>query len=397
MKKNKENIVHFIPASGGDCILLEFDNKECILIDCGYTSTYNLILKPLLIGLKKRGYKIKLFIVTHIDADHIEGAIRLLEDNGKFDNPQIIGIDNIWFNGFYSALFMHDVFKQHISKKISEVQSDKMRKVQGQIEMQLIPEGTMISAVQSKSFEVLCSDLGYQVNRQFPGQVAKRKSDNMEVVVNDKINIGDFVITLLSPNDHLIDKLANELNIELIKIFGKNYEIDSSSNFWDFYEKLMLLKREEPIKTHVLISAESDEIESWLGTSTLANMNYVNQASIVVQIEYKGIKMLFTGDSDSELWEDYLEPYYDVIKISHHGTLKPNLCLIKKTEGNHILISTNGKKYDHPEKDLVANLILSNSKKLYFNYNLDIKDIILRNQKKYNYQANFCCNEIYLD
>ena len=397
MEKASEKIVHFIPALGGDCTLMEFDNRECILIDCGYKSTYNQELKPLLLELNKRDYKIKLLIITHIDADHIDGAIQLLEDNGESNNPQVIAIDNIWFNGFYSTLFMNDVFEQHKSKIISKVQNAKMRIVQGQMEMQSTPEGTMISAKQSKSFEVLCSDLGYRVNHQFPRQIVKRKSDNAKTVADDKISLGNFDITVLSPNDLLLDKLAHEFNLELIKIFGKSYEINNDSIFLEFYEKLMLLKREEPIKTNILISAESDEIESWLGTSTLAEMNYVNQASIVVQIEYKGIKMLFTGDSDSELWGDYLEPYYDVIKISHHGTLKPNLFMIKKTTGNHILISTNGKKYGHPEKDLVASLILSSSRKLHFNYDLDLKGVVLKNQEKYNYKASFSCNKIYLD
>ena len=397
MGKVKKNVVHFIPALGGDCILLEFDNRECILIDCGYKSTYNQELKPILLELKKHGYRIKLFIVSHIDDDHIQGAISLLEDNGESNNPQVIPIDNIWFNGFYSTLFMNDVFEKHKSKTISEELSDRMRIVQGQMEMQLIPEEAMISAKQSKSFEVLCSELGYHINHQFPEQVVKRKSDNVEIVANEKIRLGDFSITVLSPNDHLIDKLAQELNVELIKTFGKDYQINEDLIFWDFYEKLMLLKREEPLQTNVLISAESNEIEGWLGTSTLAEMNYVNQASIVAQIEYKDIKMLFTGDSDSELWEDYLESYYDVIKISHHGTLKPNLCMIKKTEGNHILISTNGRKYGHPEKDLIANLILSNSRNLHFNYNLNIQDIVIRNQEKYSYKASFGISEIYLD
>lgn len=397
MREIKKNIVHLLPALGGDCILLEFDNQECILIDCGYTTTYNQELKPLLLKLSKQGYKIKLFIVSHIDRDHIEGAIQLLKDNGESNNPQVIKIENIWFNGFYSALFMNDTFNQHRSKTISKVQNDKMRIIQGRLEMQSTSTVETISAKQSKSFEELCSELGYQVNYQFPKQVVKRKSDDYKIVTNDKINLGDFSITVLSPNDFLIDKLAHELDIELIKIFGKNYKINSDSNFWEFYEKLMILKREEPINTNVLISAESHEIEGWLGTSTLAPMNYVNQASIVVQIEYKGMIMLFTGDSDSELWADYLEPYYDVIKISHHGTLKPNLCMLNKTEGNHLLISTNGKKYGHPEKDLVANLMLNNNRKLHFNYNLDIKEVILKNQEKYNFKANFGESIIYLE
>lgn len=389
MEDKRKNIVHFLPALGGDCTLLEFDNKECILIDCGYKSTYEQELKPLLVELNNRGYKIKLLIVSHIDADHIQGAIRFLEDNGEAQNPKVIAIENIWFNGFYSTLFMNDVFEKHKSELISDAQKEKMRIAQGQMEMQSIPERAMISAMQSKSFEVLCSELGYCVNYQFAKQVVKRNPDNDVKSPNDKIRLGAFDITVLSPNDGLIDKLANELNIELIKMFGKKYQINENHLFLDFYEKLMLLKKEEPISSNVLISAKSDEIESWLGTSTLAAMNDVNQASIVVQIEYKGMKMLFTGDSDSELWHDFLEPYYDVIKISHHGTLKPNLCLIKKTVGKHILISTNGKKYGHPEKDLVANLILHNKGELHFNYDINIKDVVLENQGKYNYKASF--------
>ena len=32
--------IHFLPALAGDCFVLEFDNKKCILIDAGYKSTY---------------------------------------------------------------------------------------------------------------------------------------------------------------------------------------------------------------------------------------------------------------------------------------------------------------------------------------------------------------------
>ena len=41
MEDNKKTcIVHFLPAKSGDCFVLEFDNKQCILIDCGYSNTY---------------------------------------------------------------------------------------------------------------------------------------------------------------------------------------------------------------------------------------------------------------------------------------------------------------------------------------------------------------------
>lgn len=32
--------IHFLPAKAGDCFVLEFSNRECIIIDCGFKSTY---------------------------------------------------------------------------------------------------------------------------------------------------------------------------------------------------------------------------------------------------------------------------------------------------------------------------------------------------------------------
>ena len=47
--------IHFLPALAGDCFVLEFINNECIIIDCGYKSTYKKELKPLLQELNKKG------------------------------------------------------------------------------------------------------------------------------------------------------------------------------------------------------------------------------------------------------------------------------------------------------------------------------------------------------
>lgn len=88
-------IVHFLPAKAGDCFVLEFDNKDCMLIDCGYVSTYKKELKPLLLQLRAKGCRLILLLITHIDQDHISGAIQFLQENGKQGAPQIIAIENI--------------------------------------------------------------------------------------------------------------------------------------------------------------------------------------------------------------------------------------------------------------------------------------------------------------
>ena len=66
----------------GDCILIELEHPDCILIDCGYKTTYNTELRPLLLRLNAEGYRISLMIISHIDRDHIEGAVHFLRENG---------------------------------------------------------------------------------------------------------------------------------------------------------------------------------------------------------------------------------------------------------------------------------------------------------------------------
>lgn len=84
----------------GDCILIELEHPDCILIDCGYKTTYNTELRPLLLRLNAEGYRISLMIISHIDRDHIEGAVHFLRENGDAEIPAIIPVDEIWIRLF---------------------------------------------------------------------------------------------------------------------------------------------------------------------------------------------------------------------------------------------------------------------------------------------------------
>lgn len=384
-----KTIVHFLPAEAGDCSIIELDNKQCILIDCGFKATYHNKLKPLLLELRKKGCKIVLMIVSHIDRDHIEGAIELLNENGYAQNPNLIEINNIWFNGFFNSLFAKDVFNCHKNKNVSELQKKQIRIVKGSLYMRSESGEKKISASQSKQFEELCSIYGYKLNMQFQDRIVKRND-------NDKVSFGDFNITILSPCQKQLDSLALEFDKEMVKIFGKDYAVNNSFEFATLFELLMGLYKEEIADTSY-ISATTDNIENWLGTSKLAKMNAINKASIVVDIEYKNKRFLFTGDSDSDLWWKHIKEEYDVIKISHHGTTKPNIKLTEHSRAKHVLISTNGKNYGHPEKDLIARVILRDNLFLHFNYEIEIKKNIESLQEKYKFKAEFCNSEIVID
>lgn len=389
-------IVHFLPAKAGDCFVVEFNNGECILIDCGYKSTYEIELKPLLIQLKHKGCRVILMLITHIDQDHIEGAIAFLRENGLASAPHIIEVENIWFNGFFNTLFMRNEFRERKQAAIDELQKKRMNKVLGQLYMQIDGNVGPISAAHSKSFEELCAQNGYRLNAQFVDRVVKRSIDSRDQLVDHSIQIGECKLIVLSPNEASLDRLAHKLNIEMIRNFGVHYEISEHMEFAALFERLMELQI-EPGGFEEYISASESRLERWIGTSTLAQMNEVNNASIVMEIEYKGTKLLFTGDSDSDNWAEFLADEYDLIKVSHHGTTKPNIKLVEKAKGRALLISTDGgKKNRHPENDLLARAILTGNKTIYFNYDIKQKQELMDMQEEYGYSAMFGHREIRL-
>lgn len=89
----------FLSVLCGDAILIRFlgddNNFRNILIDGGYVKTYSKILKPELLGIKNRGEKIDLLILSHYDNDHIGGITAFINDK-TFDIETFV--ENWWLN-----------------------------------------------------------------------------------------------------------------------------------------------------------------------------------------------------------------------------------------------------------------------------------------------------------
>ena len=93
-------IIDMFPAENGDAFLIRFDNKKNILIDMGYADTYKNHIKDSLLKIKNENQCIDLLIITHIDEDHIEGAIEFFKENGSANNPNIIEVKEVWHNSY---------------------------------------------------------------------------------------------------------------------------------------------------------------------------------------------------------------------------------------------------------------------------------------------------------
>ena len=371
----------------GDCILIELEHPDCILIDCGYKTTYNTELRPLLLRLNAEGYRISLMIISHIDRDHIEGAVHFLRENGDAEIPAIIPVDEIWINGFFNTLFPRLEFKHREIDELSleerKMLSDKLKSLK-----MSFPDEGYISAAQCKALERLCVQNGYRVNCSCPDRIVKRSAMRYSEVATNRISIAGCQIAILNPGEPQLEALSRELDREMIRWFGRDYKIQQSDEFTQLFELLMELY-EEPTSSEPIM-AMSANLKSWLGTSSLTPMNAVNRSSIVVEIIYHGRNMLFTGDGESADWVEFLAPIYDLIKISHHGSTKPNIKLLEKCKAKHLLVSTNGGAYDrYPENELLARMIFSGAERLHFNYDIGQKQQLMALQDGYGFSVNF--------
>lgn len=95
-----------LQAKHGDCLLLEYGSSTTpayILIDGGPGGVYEAHLRDVLIELHEAGAALELIILSHVDDDHVNGLLDLLDEivqqrrNGE---TEIIGIRGLWHNSF---------------------------------------------------------------------------------------------------------------------------------------------------------------------------------------------------------------------------------------------------------------------------------------------------------
>ena len=383
--KNKMCKIHFIKAMSGDSFIIELGGGHCIMIDCGYKSTYKNELKPLLLKLHNAGCRIDLLVITHMDEDHIGGAISLIEENGDSRDAKIIEIDNIWFNGIFDLCLYNEYLSSHLAEKLSEIDQSKIENLMSKFLRTIRTGDGFVSAKHAEDFELLCRKYHYDINTV---------AQNGLIMSGDKMNIGKWNISVLSPGEKEIESFVKWIDSALISNLGRNYKL-AKDDFFCFIEKMVVAASEDEVGSggREYISASKADIDSWIGTSSLAKMNEVNRMSIVLEIECDDISMLFTGDSESEDWVEKAKFRYDVVKLSHHGTTKPNIALLQNIDTDKMIISTNGKK-NHPENDLLARILNKGISNIYFNYDIRQKEQLLSCQSEYKCLVHFDENEI---
>lgn len=338
--------ISFLPAHYGDCIWIEYgpvESTKYILIDGGTGGT-KAHLKEILQSMPEYRRVIELLVVTHIDRDHIEGVLSLLEDD-----ILPCKINSIWFNGW-----------QHLQNNSS-----------------IEPFG----AVQGERLTAAILKHHLPWNAQFQGEAVVVPKDGP---LPRLILEGGMEITLLSPLKENLTVLKREWENEVRKAgldpgFGAAI-IPNTGNAQSFG------------------LPELPDIDSMILEKFTEDTSPANGSSIAFIASFAGRSALLTGDCFPGLISRSLRrleenPPFDLVKLSHHGS-KGNTSpdLIEELNCSQFAISTSGTNYHHPDPVTIARLItIKENPKIIFNYTSQDNKIwsLSDLQEKYIYTVQY--------
>ena len=366
MQRPKYNCsITMMKAFEGDCLFAEFHYEGKIfsmLIDTGPMSCWELSLKPFLDSLLKKGEQIDVLLISHFDADHLGGALRLFESK---DYSKIIG--QVWFNGFKQIV-------PFASNEITPEAHQAFRILRSMHEHLPPATDSPISVRQANSLSVALKRCGKPVNSFINGAAITSETASIQVAPG-------FSIDFLLPDIHSLDRLRTKMQTEM-KCAVKGASLVHSEEADAAFEAIMLDEKVltdnlEPISIATL---DLNCIEKWSTCSSEKDLSITNISSIAMCIRFYGYKLLFPGDAAGEdlaaaliHWSQQFNEslYFDVIKLPHHGTLRNCSKLLDTVDGTYFLLSTDGKHYGHPSKETLAKIVVrsgEHTRFLLFNY-----------------------------
>jgi len=337
--------IEVLPAAFGDCLLVSCPVGKRMwrmLIDTGPDETYPILKKRLLaLPVADDGRRhIDLFVVTHIDHDHIGGAKLLIEDK-----QLALSFGDIWFN------------------------APPAPKRRGVAEGQLL--ATLLGAAPK----------ALPWNEAWSGGPVCTPAKGGGVQLGGR-NLPK--LTLLSPSPLELKKLYKVWATEL--------------------ERLRLKQREPPELTPSPRAGTTAALEDIAKRKTAQDQSIPNGSSIAFLLEHKGASALFSADAFPGVLHEAIESLrvrrglkgplaVDVIKLSHHGSrANTTQALLKVVKATHFICSTNNSYFKHPDEEALARVIVgANSPTLWFNYdtakNRHWDSIDLK--QRYGYRVNY--------
>lgn len=332
--------VHALPAQRGDCIWLEYgpaDAPRHVLIDGGIKRTGREALRRA-VDAASKPLVFELFIITHIDLDHIQGAIELIKDL-----PPGVSIKEVWFNG------------------LDQIQRAKP----GATEEFGVAEGIELS-------ELLATRHAAAWNRSAKGRAISLDSEGK--LVRHSLE-GDMAVTVLAPSSVQLGALREQWQ-EVLEAFGADEAADEQDQPPTGLDEALLAL--EPMG--------AVDVADLAQSAFKEDRTVPNGSSIAALFEFAGKRALMLADAHPSVIVESLSqlaPHgpcvVDLVKVAHHGSRNnTSEALARAVSASTWLFSSNGaSNTKHPHPEAVARVLhhVKGAKTLVFNYKTPFNDM----------------------
>lgn len=356
----------FLQANSGDSFLLSFTSETKnynLLIDTGIKNTYDFLDKR--ISMIPSDEIIDLFVITHIDIDHIGGILRYVEKEPikKIKNQ----FKEIWFN---SGMNISKYFQTE----------------------EIIDREIEINIKQTEFNKEL--DTGYKHGISLEKYLNHNLKNNWNknLITNQKTQEFEcFKLIVISPE------------LESLKELNENWQTEIENN---------TSRNTSNKRTDWDIDLESLAKNKFKEDTSLPNKSSIAFLFQIKENQELKNKILFLADAHSSTIKNSLSKLgyakknkliVNIVKLSHHGS-KLNLDnnLLELIDSNRFLISTNGLN-GLPDKETLSRIIFNpermkdeNGKYIHqieFIFNYPKQNYIglfqIEDETKYNFKCMF--------
>ena len=316
--------VEMLPAQRGDCLWLtwgEGDERHHALVDAGPADTIGALVPELerrIAALPGRTNRLELLVVTHVDADHIQGVVSLLSD------PRRVPLfRDVWFNGY-----------RHLG-------------------------AALLGGLDGERLTAALLEHPDRWNRAFDGGPVVLPDDGPPPVVRLR---GGLTLTVLGPRPATLAKLAPEWEEACRRagiVPGQGAAIERAS--W---------RRDQ------LLGFDVDELAE---APYRKDRSVPNAAGITLVAEHGGKRLLLLGDAPSEEVLPGLArlgpgPHrFAAVKMSHHGSrANTSPAFLEQVRSTTWLVSTDGATHHHPDPEALARVVTTQRRPTFvFNHVTD--------------------------
>lgn len=329
--------VEMLRAGHGDALVVEYGTASmahCILVDGGTVHSYENVSARL---LERNDEAYDAFIITHVDEDHIGGAIRLLNDPNLRHR-----VRGVWFNGYAHCK-------------------------QG---------GDVLGPLDGERLSLTIATKGYPWNTCFSNAISPKVGGPVVVPSEGDLPVielpGDAIVYLLSPSEKELSRMAGAWEKAVVKaglVPGTGLAGNGKS-------PSPHRKTKPPLRAG--LSAE--QIRE-LAAPTNTDRSAANGSSIAFILEYRGTRALLAADAHPSTLVSSLKRFakmkgedrvqIDICKLPHHcSASNVTTGFIDAIDASCYLVSSDSLNFGHPDDAAIARILSSSSRpaQIYCNY-----------------------------